>query len=111
MNLSRCRILLAIEPTVLEGALAELLAPRFQGEIVQRGRSSDQLLAGEFDVAVVSDDLPVGIKAGIVITLPDTRGSAGVGTVMVGASGDEVRISTGERVIELIEQYAARHTR
>ena len=74
-------------------------------DVVDRGH--DGLAAdGAYDAAVVSDELPAGVYAGVVITLPDTRGSAGTGTVRQGAVVDEVTIDGAERVVELLAQYA-----
>jgi hypothetical protein len=55
---------------------------------------------------VVSTDLPVGVVADVVITLPDTRGSGGIGSVRRGTIIDEVRIPRAERVVELLDQYS-----
>ena len=102
------RILLAIDPGVLEGALARMLSTGSGDEVVQRGDGRRPIAAGAFDAAVVSDDLPAGLEAAVVITLPDTRGSGGTGTVQRGGVVQEVSIAGAERVVELIEQYAPR---
>lgn len=60
---------------------------------------------GVYDAAVVSDAVPDGIRAGVVITLPDTRGSGGTGTVRRGDVVDEVSIASAEQVVELLESY------
>ena len=57
------------------------------------------------DVAVVSDRLPEGVRAGVVITLPDGRGNGGTGTITSGAVVQEVDIRGAERVVELLDQY------
>lgn len=73
-------------------------------EVVQgrRGTSCE----GGYDAAVVSDELPAGVRADVVITLPDTRGSGGTGTVRRGGDVHEVTIAGAERVVELLEEYA-----
>ena len=101
------RILLAVEPGVLEGALAKLLSAGFDDEVVQAGRSR-LALGGRYDAAVVSDQLPEGVAADVVITLPDTRGSGGTGTVRSGEVVTDVGIAGAERVVELLEQYVPR---
>ena len=79
-------------------------------EVVQIGRSRLEHLDRRYDAAVVSDQLPAGARADVVITLPDTRGSGGTGTVWKGDVVQEVRITGAEQVIELLEQYLPRHT-
>ena len=97
------RILLAVEPGLLEGALARLLSVALGDKVVvARGMHTPD--AG-FDAAVVSDDLPEGVQADVVITLPDTRGSGGLGSVRSGQVVQEVSIPGAERVVELLEQY------
>lgn len=106
MERSRRRILLAVTPAVLEGALATMLRASDADDVVQLGRAGLAGHEGGYDAAVVSDDLPEGVRAGVVITLPDTRGSGGTGTVRRGGVVDEVDIAGAERVVELLEQYA-----
>lgn len=102
------RILLAIEPGVLEGALARMLSARFDDEVVQVGRRGLQGAGGDYEAAVISDRLPEGVRADVVITLPDTRGSGGVGTITRGEVVSDVGIGGAERVVELLEQYVPR---
>ncbi len=99
-------ILLAVQPAVLEGALARVLAEASPDRIVQMGHA--RVDAGDYDAAVVSDRLPAGVRAGVVITLPDTRGSGGTGTVRSGDVVHEVEIGGAERVAELLAQYLPR---
>ena len=100
------RVLLAVEPAVLEGALAWMITDAGAGEVVRGARSPLQTAAEDFDAAVVSDALPAGVRAGVVVTLPDTRGGAGTGTVTMGGVTDEVDIGGAEQVIELLDRYA-----
>lgn len=108
MKRSGRRILLAVEPGVLEGALARLLSATFDDEVVQAGRSGRGASFGGYDAAVVSDQLPEGVRAEVVITLPDTRGSGGTGTLRTGGDVRDVAITGAERVVELLEQYSPR---
>lgn len=106
MDRSRRRILLAVTPVVLEGALATMLRASEDDDVIQLGRGALAGHEGGYDAAVVSDELPAGVRAGVVITLPDTRGSGGTGTVRRGETVEEVEIAGAERVVELLEQYA-----
>ena len=108
MEPSGRRILLAVEPRVLEGALARLLSVGSDDEVVQVGRTGRTAPGGGYDAAVISDQLPAGVRADVVITLPDTRGSGGTGTVTSGEAVHEVSIGRAERVVELLEQYVPR---
>lgn len=108
MEPSGRRILLAVEPGVLEGALARVLSAGSHDEVVQVGRTGATAPGGAYDAAVVSDQLPRGVHADVVITLPDTRGSGGTGTVTSGEAVHEVSIGGAERVVELLEQYSPR---
>ena len=110
MGPSGRRILLAVEPGVLEGALARLLSTTFDDEVVQAGPRGQGAAAGDYDVAVVSDQLPDGVWAEVVITLPDTRGSGGTGTVRTGDDVRDVAIAGVERIVELLEQCSPRRS-
>ena len=99
------RILLAVEPGLLQGALAKLLSVRGDDEIVEARRSGLEGLESGYEAAIVSNELPDGVRAGVVITLPDTRGSGGTGTVRRGEVVHEVSIWGAERVVELLDQY------
>jgi len=99
------RILLAVQPTVLEGALARMLTTGRPDEVVQLGRTGANVADGGYDAAVVCDELPDGIQAAVVITLPDTRGSGGTGTITRGGVVYEVSIGGAERVVELLDEY------
>ena len=107
MDHARRRILLAVEPAVLEGALATMLSASEDDDVVQLGRAGRAGHEGDYDAAVVSDELPEGIHARVVITLPDTRGSGGTGTVTTDEVVHEVDIAGAQRVVELLDQYAA----
>jgi hypothetical protein len=103
MERSGRRILLAVEPAVLEGALARMLAAEPRDRVVQMGHR--RLDFPDYDAAVVSDRLPHGVRAAVVITLPDTRGNGGTGTVRSGDVVHEVEIAGAERVVELLAEY------
>jgi hypothetical protein len=107
VNRGRRRIVLAIEPVLMQGALAKLLLEARDVEVVQLSGADPSDFRGGYDAAVVSDRLPEGVRADLVITLPDTRGSGGTGTVRSGDLLDEVTIGDAERIMELIEQYSS----
>ncbi len=86
-----------------------MLSVASHDEIVQAGRRGPYAYDGAYDAAVVSEDLPRSVRADVVITLPDTRGSGGIGTVTSGEAVYLVTIGGGERVIELLEQFSPRH--
>jgi hypothetical protein len=98
------RILLAVEPAVLEGALAAMLAARDDDDVVERGHTAPTW-SGRYDAAVVSDALPAGVSAGVVITLPDTQGSGGIGTIRQGGEVHDVSIDGAAQVVELLNRY------
>ena len=104
MTRSGRRILLAVEPAVLEGALATMLSAGDRDDLVHRSELGPSPTGG-YDAAVVSDGLPAGVRAGVVITLPDTRGSGGTGTVERDGVVHEVSIGGAARVVELLDQY------
>lgn len=79
-----------------------MLSADQQDDVVQRAPD------GHYDAAVVSDELPAGVQADVVITLPDTRGSGGIGTVRRADVVHDVSIGGAERVVELLEEYAPR---
>lgn len=108
MQSPRRRILLSVEPAFLQGALAELLATDGQDEIVQASRGNGPVPGGAYDAAVVATDLPGNVQTDVLITLPDTRGSAGTGTVKIDKVIHEVSITTVEQVMELLNRYAPR---
>lgn len=77
-------------------------------DVVQVGERGFQGVHAVYDAAVVSDAVPEGVRAEVVITLPDTRGSGGTGTVRRGDVVQEVSIPSAERVVELLESYLPR---
>jgi hypothetical protein len=93
---------------VLEGALASVLSARFDDVVVELGRTGLKSPGAGYDAAVVSDELPEGVRADVVITLPDTRGSGGTGTVRSGEVVQHVGISRADQVVELLERYVSR---
>ena len=77
-------------------------------DIVHVGEPGFQGIHAVYDAAVVSDAVPECVRAEVVITLPDTRGSGGTGTVRRGDVVQEVSIASAEQVVELLESYLPR---
>ncbi len=82
-----------------------MLSAADHDEVVQLGRAGVAPQGSRYDAAVVSDQLPEGVQADVVITLPDTRGSGGIGTVTSGEVIHQVSIEGAERVVELLREY------
>ncbi len=106
MESSGRRILLAVEPGMLEGALAELLSATEEDQVVQGSGGRTGAYGAVYDAAVVSADLPSDVLADVVITLPDAEGSGGTGTVRRGTDVRAVSIDHAGRIVELLEEYA-----
>lgn len=90
-----------MEPEVLAGAIAEVLASAGVDEVVGRGQLTDAHL----DAAVVTIDLREGVDADVVIELPDTSGNTGVGRVTTALGGEEVVITGAATILELLDRY------
>ncbi len=71
-------------------------------EVVQRGLASAGDLDERFDAAVVSDALPERALCDVVITLPDTCGGAGIGTMAAAGAVHDVTITRPEDLIDLL---------
>lgn len=91
---ARRRILLVLEPAVLEGAFAALLGDGV--EVVQSQHATPGDLSAHYDVAIVTDGLPHEVVADVIITLPDTQVVGGDASVTING------IETKEEVIDLL---------
>jgi hypothetical protein len=97
------RILLMVQPTMLQGALARVLSVPGFDEVVQVGSGRD--ISGHFDVALVSRSLPQGVNADVVITLPDQFGSGGFARVKAAGTGaTEVAVRSSGDVVALLDR-------
>lgn len=103
MATSRRRILVAVEPIVLEGALASILERVDLDDVVQFHRSPDRDVDG-YDAAIVTIELPDDLRPDVVITLPDTVGDQRAGRLTVGNVSTEVDIPTHNEVIDLLDE-------
>ena len=108
MSEIRRRILLALQPALLEGALTEVLSASGADEVVRFAAGGHELFGVEYDAAVICADLPDRIRSRVVITLPDCQGSGGTGLVRDQNGVHRVSINGPEQVIDLIDEYSPR---
>jgi hypothetical protein len=106
----RTRILLAVEPGVLAGALRRLLEDADTGEVVTLDPHSS-VEPDHYDVAIVVSDLPAHLGADVVIQLPDGRGNAGTGLVIDLRGRVPVPIDCATDMLDLLdERHPARRS-
>jgi len=98
----RRRILVAVEPTVLEGALAVLLQDR--NDVVQFHDAIEIDLSGPYDAAIVTTELVDRVRADVVITLPGDGADVGVGHILTGGLDREVQVHSHQQVIDLLDE-------
>lgn len=98
---TRRRILVAVEPVVLEGALAALLAGE-AAEVVQLHQATPGDRTSTYDAAIVTSGLLPGVRSEVLITLPDTRAGAGLVLIEVGGTSRQVQVRTSEEVVGLL---------
>lgn len=96
------RILLAVSPGLLQGALAEVLSTACGDEVVSVGCFAASVPDGRFDAAVVCTELRHVVIADVVITLPDGRGGKGTGAVADTGGVRSVRIESVDDILELL---------
>ncbi len=104
----RRRILVALEPAVLEGAFAALLGDGERSEVVQFQNAGSEELSAHYDVAIVTSGFAHGVEPEVLITLPDTEGGGGEATVTVNGLTRPVKVSTNQEVIDLLSEQFAR---
>ena len=102
------RILVALEPTVLEGAFAALLGDGERSEVVQFQLAAPEDLLAHYDVAIVTSGFPYRVEPEVLITLPDTEGGGGGATVTVNGVTRPIKVSTNQEVIDLLSEQFAR---
>ena len=105
------RILVALEPTVLEGSFAALLGDGERSEVVQFQKAGLEELAVHYDVAIVTSGFGHPVDTEVLITLPDTALGGGEATVTVNGATRPVRVSTNQEVIDLLSEQFAREIR
>ena len=102
----RRRILVALEPTVLEGAFAALLKDGERSEVVQYHQGGATGLANHYDAAIVTQGFGHEVESDLVITLPDTRtGGATGASLTVSGETRPVKLGTNAQVIDLLTEW------
>ena len=104
----RRRILVAVEPAVLEGALALLLEAGAGNEVVQFHDGVDVDPAARYDAAIVTVELLTDVHAEVVITLPGAGSGPGIGHVTTGDDDREVLVHSHQQVIDLLDEQFPR---
>ena len=101
------RILVSLEPRVLEGAFAAQLGDGDRSEVVQFQRADLEELSPHYDVAIVTSGFAHRVQPEVLITLPDTEGGDGAATVTVNGVARPVTVSTNQEMIDLLfEQFS-----
>ena len=102
------RILVALEPIVLEGAFAALLHDGDRSEVVQFNRGGIDELAGSFDAAIVTFGFEHEVESDVLITLPDTENGGRDASVTIDGVTRYVSVHTDTQVIDLLTEQFAR---
>ena len=98
----RRRILVALEPTVLEGAFAALLHDGQRSEVVQFQRGGVDKLADHYDAAIVTLGFDHQVESEVLIILPDTEAGGREASVTIDGVTRRVSVHTHTQVIELL---------
>jgi hypothetical protein len=101
------RLLVAVEPRLLEGALALLLESHVQSHVVRLRDATAQDLEAQYEAAVVTLELPQWLRPDLVITLPP-QGAGGTGWVTTHGACQAIEIASGEEVVALIARWFGR---
>lgn len=102
----RRRILVALEPAVLEGAFAALLKDGERSEVVQYHDGGATELANHYDAAIVTRGFGPEVESDLVITLPDTRtGGASEASLTISGETRPVNVGTKAQVIDLLTEW------
>ncbi len=99
---------MAVEPRVLEGALAAILDLIALDEVVQYHGATEAQRGSYYDAAIVTPGLDRMARAEVVITLPDTGEPSRDPRGQVSAPGvlQDVDITGGREVIALLDEHA-----
>jgi hypothetical protein len=103
MRQRRTRVAIAVEPTILGDALADVLRGAGVDEVVNL-RETDAP-TGAFDAAVVTLLLPDDVDADVVIELPGSPAGRGETHVRVHGRSARVSISDVEDILRLLDDY------
>ena len=105
------RVLVAVQPVVLEGALASILELIGLDLVVQFHTAQQADRDGFYDAAIVSAGFPDEVQAWVTITLPDTQAPAGAagtphpGHISTRAASHEVDIRDQREIISLLDEH------
>lgn len=105
------RVLVAVQPVVLEGALAAILERIGLDQVVEFHAADEAGRSVVYDAAIVSAGFPDEVRAGATITLPDTEGSAsaggapGQGQFSAGGTSRQVDIRDQRQIIDLLDEH------
>lgn len=100
----RRRILVALEPAVLEGAFALLLEDGTRNDVVQMRHATEDDLADAYDAAIVTVELLEHVRADVVVSLPRGDSEAGIGSVTTGDGDRPVVVRSHRQVIDLLDE-------
>jgi hypothetical protein len=104
-------VLVAIDPLVLEGALAFLLERLDIDVVVRLHDAPADALAGRFDAAVVTGAFSDPAPADVTITLPDLEADDGrepfAGAIRLGRGSEPeiIEIRDQDAVIDLLDRH------
>lgn len=101
MKRPHCRVRVAVEPQVLAGAIAEVLACDGVDEVVALGSHG----VTRFDAAVVSVMHAAEADADVVIELPDPEGASRIGRLRTLSGVEPVPITSLGSILRLLDRY------
>lgn len=102
----RPRVAIAVEPTILGDALADVLLGAGVDDVVNlRTAADDAADAAGFDAALVTVVLPDDLDADVVIELPDTPTGAGATRVSVRGHHAVVPVTALDDVLGILDDY------
>lgn len=99
----RPRVAIAVEPTILGDALADVLRDAGVDDVVNLRDTAPAL--GAFDAAVVTLVLPDEVDADVVIELPGTPTGNGVTRVKVRGHTARVPVRAVADILRLLDDY------
>ena len=105
------RVLVAVQPVVLEGALAAILERIGLDQVVQFHTVEQIDRAAVYDAAIVSAGFPDEVRAWVTITLPDTQvsgggpGSTRPGHITAPGTSQPVDIRDQRQIIDLLDEH------
>lgn len=100
----RPRVAIAVEPTILGDALADVLLGAGVDDVVNLRTDADEATA-TFDAALVTVVLPDDVDADVVIELPDTPTGAGETHVSVRGHRAVVPVTALDDVLAILDDY------